>query len=51
VVPVILGSYKTLLSKLTGDRSAWPVYPIIENPSKTKRRSVKLNRLILIRTL
>ncbi|KAF8247294.1 hypothetical protein K440DRAFT_650558 [Wilcoxina mikolae CBS 423.85] len=48
VVPVILGSDKTMLSTLSGDKSAWPVYLSIGNLSKAKRRSVKLNGLILI---
>ncbi|KAF8248626.1 hypothetical protein K440DRAFT_649801 [Wilcoxina mikolae CBS 423.85] len=41
VVPVILGSDKTMLSTLSGDKSAWPVYLSIGNLSKAKRRSVK----------
>ncbi|KAF8241532.1 hypothetical protein K440DRAFT_507599, partial [Wilcoxina mikolae CBS 423.85] len=48
VVPVILGSDKTMLSTLSGDKSAWPVYHSIANVSKAKRRSVKSNGLILI---
>ncbi|KAF8242189.1 hypothetical protein K440DRAFT_648408 [Wilcoxina mikolae CBS 423.85] len=48
VVPVILGSDKTMLSILSGDKSAWPVYLSIGNLSKAKRRSVKSNGLILI---
>ncbi|KAF8251058.1 hypothetical protein K440DRAFT_511012, partial [Wilcoxina mikolae CBS 423.85] len=48
VVPVILGSDKTMLSTLSGDKSAWPVYLSIGNLSKAKRRSVKSNGLILI---
>ncbi|KAF8241545.1 hypothetical protein K440DRAFT_569731, partial [Wilcoxina mikolae CBS 423.85] len=47
-VPVILGSDKTMLSTLSGDKSAWPVYLSISNLSKAKRRSVKSNGLILI---
>ncbi|KAF8241189.1 hypothetical protein K440DRAFT_507321, partial [Wilcoxina mikolae CBS 423.85] len=47
VVLVILGSDKTMLSTLNGDKSAWPVYLSIGNLSKAKRRSVKLNGLIL----
>ncbi|KAF8244159.1 hypothetical protein K440DRAFT_559696 [Wilcoxina mikolae CBS 423.85] len=41
VIPVILGSDKTILSTLSGDKSAWPVYLSIGNLSK-------LNGLILI---
>ncbi|KAF8241316.1 hypothetical protein K440DRAFT_573394 [Wilcoxina mikolae CBS 423.85] len=37
VVPVILGSDKTMLSTLRGDKSAWPVYLSIGNLSKVKR--------------
>ncbi|KAF8241260.1 hypothetical protein K440DRAFT_573940 [Wilcoxina mikolae CBS 423.85] len=48
VVPVILGSDKTMLSTLSGDMSVWPVYLSIGNLSKAKRRSVKSNGLILI---
>ncbi|KAF8248252.1 hypothetical protein K440DRAFT_549019, partial [Wilcoxina mikolae CBS 423.85] len=48
VVPVILGSDKTMLSTLSGDKSAWPVYLNIGNLSKAKQRSVKSNELILI---
>ncbi|KAF8247297.1 hypothetical protein K440DRAFT_551446 [Wilcoxina mikolae CBS 423.85] len=40
VIPVILGSDKTMLSTLSGDKSAWPVYLSIGNLSKAKRRSV-----------
>ncbi|KAF8247797.1 hypothetical protein K440DRAFT_501150, partial [Wilcoxina mikolae CBS 423.85] len=48
VVPVILGSDKTMLSTLSGDKSAWPIYLSIGNLSKAKRQSVKSNGLILI---
>ncbi|KAF8245054.1 hypothetical protein K440DRAFT_556748 [Wilcoxina mikolae CBS 423.85] len=48
VIPVILGSDKTMLSTLSGDKSAWPVYLSIRNLFKAKRRSVKSNGLILI---
>ena len=48
VVPVILGSNKTMLSTLSGDKTAWPVYLSIGNLSKAKRQSVKTNGLILI---
>ncbi|KAF8241591.1 hypothetical protein K440DRAFT_509132, partial [Wilcoxina mikolae CBS 423.85] len=48
IVPVILGSAKTMLSILSGDKSGWPVYLNIGNLSKAKRRSVKSNGLILI---
>ncbi|KAF8248601.1 hypothetical protein K440DRAFT_546982, partial [Wilcoxina mikolae CBS 423.85] len=48
VIPVILGSDKTMHSTLSGDKSAWPVYLSIGNLSKAKRRSVKSNGLILI---
>ncbi|KAF8247204.1 hypothetical protein K440DRAFT_551858 [Wilcoxina mikolae CBS 423.85] len=41
VVPVILGSDKTMLSTLSGNMSAWPVYFRIGN-------LLKLNGLILI---
>ncbi|KAF8241404.1 hypothetical protein K440DRAFT_516453, partial [Wilcoxina mikolae CBS 423.85] len=48
VVLVMLGSGKTILSTLSGDKSAGPVYLSIGNLSKAKRQSVKLNGLILI---
>ncbi|KAF8248735.1 hypothetical protein K440DRAFT_514219, partial [Wilcoxina mikolae CBS 423.85] len=48
IIPVILGSDKTILSTLSGDKSAWPVYLSIGNLSKAKQRSVKSNGLILI---
>ena len=48
VVPIILGSDKTMLSMLSGDKTAWPVYLSIGNLSKAKRQSVKTNGLILI---
>ncbi|KAF8248421.1 hypothetical protein K440DRAFT_548224, partial [Wilcoxina mikolae CBS 423.85] len=48
VIPVILGSDKTMLSIFSGDKSAWPIYLSIGNLSKVKRRSVKSNGLILI---
>ncbi|KAF8252846.1 hypothetical protein K440DRAFT_503906, partial [Wilcoxina mikolae CBS 423.85] len=48
VIPVILSSDKTMLSTLSGDKYAWPVYLSIGNLSKVKRRSVKSNGLILI---
>ncbi|KAF8248439.1 hypothetical protein K440DRAFT_548033 [Wilcoxina mikolae CBS 423.85] len=48
VIPVILGSDKTMLSTLSGNKSAWPVYLSIGNLSKVKRRSVKSNGLVLI---
>ncbi|KAF8248731.1 hypothetical protein K440DRAFT_545945 [Wilcoxina mikolae CBS 423.85] len=47
-VAVILGSDKTMLSILCGDKSAWPVYLSIGNLSKAKRRSVESNGLRLI---
>jgi hypothetical protein len=37
-----------MLSTLSGDKTAWLVYPSIGNHSKAKRRSVKTNGLILI---
>ncbi|KAF8253253.1 hypothetical protein K440DRAFT_508232, partial [Wilcoxina mikolae CBS 423.85] len=51
VIPVILGSDKTMLSTLSCDKSVWPVYLSIGNLSKAKRQSVKSNGLILIRLL
>ncbi|KAF8241536.1 hypothetical protein K440DRAFT_506538, partial [Wilcoxina mikolae CBS 423.85] len=48
VVPVILGSDKTMLLTFSGNKSAWPVYLSIGNLSKVKQRSVKSNGLILI---
>ncbi|KAF8241676.1 hypothetical protein K440DRAFT_568597 [Wilcoxina mikolae CBS 423.85] len=48
VVPVILGTDKTMLSTLSGYKSVWPVYLSIGNLSKAKRRSVKSKALILI---
>jgi len=37
-----------MLSALRGDQTPWPVYLSIGNLSKAKRRSVKMNGLILI---
>jgi len=37
-----------MLSMLSVDKTSWPVYLSIGNLSKAKRRSVKMNRLILI---
>jgi hypothetical protein len=48
VVPVILGSDKTMISTISADKKAWPVYLSIGNLSKAKRRSVKTNGLLLI---
>ncbi|KAF8248740.1 hypothetical protein K440DRAFT_505245, partial [Wilcoxina mikolae CBS 423.85] len=48
VIPVILDSDKTMLSTLSGNKSARPVDLSIDNLSKVKRRSVKSNGLILI---
>ena len=48
LVPLILGSDKTMLSTLSGDKSAWPVYLSIGNLGKEKRRSTTSNGLILI---
>jgi hypothetical protein len=48
VIPVILGSDKTMLSTLGGDKSVWPVYLSISNLTKAKQPSVKSNGLILI---
>ena len=43
VVPVILGSDKTMLSTLSGNKTAWPVHLSIGNLSEAVRRSVKTN--------
>ena len=48
VIPIILGSDKTMLSTLSGDKSAWPVYFSVGNLTKAKRRSPNTNGLILI---
>ncbi|KAF8241198.1 hypothetical protein K440DRAFT_574895, partial [Wilcoxina mikolae CBS 423.85] len=48
VVPVILGSDKTMLSTLSGEKSVWPVYHSIGNLSKAKGQSIMSKRLILI---
>ena len=38
IVPVILASDKTLMTKLRGDQSVWPVYMTIGNLSRKVRR-------------
>ena len=48
LVPLILGSDKTMLSTMSGDKSAWPIYLTVGNLAKEKRRSTKCNGLILI---
>ena len=48
LVPLILGSDKTMLSTLSGEKSAWPVYLSVGNLGKVKRLSTTSNGLILI---
>src|SRR6188472_2854403 len=49
VIPIILGSDNlTMLSTLSGDKSAWSVYFSVGNLNKAKRRSPNTNGLILI---
>ena len=48
VVPVILATDKTLITKLRGDVSTWPVYITIGNISRDiRRKQTVLSKLLL----
>ncbi|KJA28252.1 hypothetical protein HYPSUDRAFT_129651 [Hypholoma sublateritium FD-334 SS-4] len=48
VVPVILSSDKTNLSRFSGDKQAWPVYLGIGNVSKAIRRKPTAHAMVLV---
>lgn len=48
VVPVIIASDKTLMTKLRGDRTAWPVYIQIGNLNRRTRRKQIIPSTLLV---
>ena len=48
IIPVILGTDKTLMTKLRGDVNAWPIYMTIGNFSRALRRKQNLLSKILL---
>ncbi|KAM5539179.1 hypothetical protein V8D89_007052 [Ganoderma adspersum] len=48
ISPVILSSDKTVLSRFSGDKQAWPVYLTIGNISKAVRRQPSMHATILL---
>ncbi|KAI0821807.1 hypothetical protein BC628DRAFT_1278229, partial [Trametes gibbosa] len=48
VAPVILASDKTTLSRMSGDKSAWPVYLTIGNIEKSDRRKPSAHAMVLL---
>jgi hypothetical protein len=48
VVPIILSSDKTLMTKLQGDQTAWPVYITIGNINRGLRRQQTVPSILLL---
>ncbi|KAI0709807.1 hypothetical protein C8Q76DRAFT_624659 [Earliella scabrosa] len=48
IAPVILSSDKTMLSRFSGDKQAWPVYLTIGNISKSVRRQPSKHATVLL---
>ncbi|KAF8595396.1 hypothetical protein BDV93DRAFT_456883, partial [Ceratobasidium sp. AG-I] len=48
IAPIILATDRTQLSKLGGDKSAWPVYQSIGNISKSIRRRPTQSAMLLV---